>query len=108
MCRRLTSTQIHQPPTKHQWLGVAIYNPLLVLLTLFCFPLDFIAEKQNSIIAHMAQEVRARAGFVGRCVWAKRFHGLRGDTAGTRPHPPQSTNAHRWATGWAPCGAGRS
>lgn len=40
-----------------QWLGVAVYNPLLVLLALFCFPLDFIAEKQNSIIAHMAQQV---------------------------------------------------
>lgn len=60
----LTSTQIHQPPTKHQWLGVAIYNPLLVLLALFCFPLDFIAEKQNSIIAHMAQEVRACMSWV--------------------------------------------
>lgn len=34
-----------------------MYNPLLVLLALFCFPLDFIAEKQNSIIAHMAQQV---------------------------------------------------
>jgi len=39
---------------------VAIYNPLLVLLALFCFPLDFIAEKQNSIVAHMAFEVRQR------------------------------------------------
>jgi hypothetical protein len=54
--------------TTQQWLGVAIYNPLLVLLALFCFPLDVITEKQNSIVAHMAETVRAcvRASEGGR------------------------------------------
>lgn len=43
---------------RNMWTCVSIYNPLLVLLALFCFDTEYMSTHQPSLMADMGQKVR--------------------------------------------------
>jgi hypothetical protein len=44
---------------RNMWVGVSVFNPLLVLVALFVFSVDHIKDNQASLLADMADKVRA-------------------------------------------------
>lgn len=41
---------------RNMWTCVSIYNPLLVLLALFCFDTEYMSTHQPSLMADMGQD----------------------------------------------------
>ena len=43
---------------RNMWIAASVYNPLMVLLALFCFSIQEMADNQASLTALMGKKVR--------------------------------------------------